>query len=119
MNYEEMSDFEINRSVAAIIFPDSEVPERGDALVRNSTQCQVIHEPAVSGELKDYCNNPSDAWPVIVENKIAVMPDSDDTWKAGNLPAKKVVGWANFIRGQNNPLRTAMIVFLKMKGAAQ
>ncbi|WP_145569111.1 phage protein NinX family protein [Yersinia mollaretii] len=61
---------------------------------------------------KDYCNNPADAWPIIMDNKISIR----NIYQACNCHD----GWmANFLhvssKIENSPLRAAMIVFLMMK----
>ncbi|MEG2554379.1 MAG: phage protein NinX family protein [Hafnia sp.] len=62
----------------------------------------------------DYCNNPSDAWPVIIKNRISMVWDcaedaSSEWWNA-------VDQYDDFrIQYQSNPLRAAMIVYLMMK----
>ena len=59
-DYSKMSDFEINSAV------HSEVME-------------------ISGldsfKAKDYCNNPADAWPIIIDNKISIV-SLDNKWLA-------------------------------------
>ncbi|MGW9903211.1 phage protein NinX family protein [Cronobacter sp. 153480017-3] len=54
---------------------------------------------------KDYCNNPADAWPIIVENKISISNGGAERWTAND------VGIDNLYKDKN-PLRAAMIVFL-------
>ena len=67
MNYEEMSDFEINKEVA----------------IRNGFL--VEQEPSMNGAVfhyfdihntegfhKNYCSEPADAWPIIFKNKIDI-----------------------------------------------
>ncbi|MCT8264762.1 DUF2591 domain-containing protein [Proteus terrae] len=55
----------------------------------------------------DPCNNPSDAMPIIIENKIAMNP-KDDIWQCGS-------GWN--VAENKNPLRACMEAFLMMKDA--
>ena len=63
----------------------------------------------------DPCNNPADAWPIIVENGIT-LAFQDGNWWADNL-AYWIDGVEWSIGGiiDKNPLRAAMIVFLMMK----
>lgn len=65
--------------------------------------------------VKDYCNNPADAWQIIVENGIT-LAFQDGNWWADNL-AYWVDGVEWNIGGiiDKNPLRAAMTVFLMMK----
>lgn len=91
MKYEEMSDFEINCRIHAEVMQISGLN---------------------SFKAKDYCNNPSDAWPIIVENHIAVVPYQytvPQAWPTAFGLASK------FTTEDRNPLRAAMIVFLKMQ----
>lgn len=92
-DYSKMSDFEINCRV------HSEVME-------------------ISGldsfKAKDYCNNPVDAWPIIVNNSISleciVVNRHEKTWRA-QFKTEYVKHRVN----HKNPLRAAMIVFLMMQ----
>ena len=112
MNYEEMSDFEINKQVA---------------INRGGYQGHVEHmqhgvkesDRASHGLLfteRDYCNNPSDAWPIIVASRIMLNPYcADDLWKS-EVPC----GFDGFFKTyatcyHHNPLRAAMVVFLMMQ----
>lgn len=86
-DYSKMSDFEINCRV------HSEVME-------------------ISGldsfKAKDYCNNPADAWPIIVENRIRINPILYTKWMAEDY-------LEDVSSCDDNPLRCAMIVFLMMQ----
>lgn len=56
----------------------------------------------------DPCNNPADAWPIILQSKISIFALDDDEWGAR--------GYNCIIRSINpNPLRAAMELFLMMK----
>lgn len=113
-NYSEMSDFEINKAVS-LFFNHVDVDANG---IPNVLMLVPSKEYANAGSIEevefDPCNNPSDAWSIIVENKINVRFGSD------NHPCE-----AQFIQyGEEsveyyheNPLRAAMIVFLMMKDA--
>lgn len=91
MNYEEKSDNELNMMVADL---------RG----------------GYAGNV-DYCNNPSDAWPIIVESGISLL----DPEMCGATPdwcTMKFIpsyGARNVEVYNKNPLRAAMIVFLMMQ----
>lgn len=115
MNYSELSDFEINKLVAERLGeykcpPSGHLEEQiGDIGIWHD-EVRVIHNC-----FDDYCNNPSDAWPIIVENRIALMPDSKGDWLAVNYgnPEK---GW---LKKEKNPLRAAMIVYLMMENESE
>ncbi len=99
--YAEMSDTDINKLVAeklglkVLHLDDTAIP-----MVRCDDRKNKKSFYA------DYCNNPSDAWPIILENKIDITFDSRaDQAEAGG-------GFYSSI--DKNPLRAAMIVFLMM-----
>lgn len=58
----------------------------------------------------DPCNNPADAWPIITGSMISIRPVGNDgqLWEAAGIDGMK----ADY---DKNPLRAAMVVFLKMK----
>lgn len=58
--------------------------------------------------LVDYCNNPADAWPIIVENRIRINPILYTKWMAEDY-------LEDVSSCHENPLRAAMIVFLMMQ----
>ncbi|HAT5559526.1 TPA: DUF2591 domain-containing protein [Proteus mirabilis] len=59
----------------------------------------------------DPCNNPTDAMPIIIENKIGLSPMyHSNKWTADCLDY-------DFISVNKNPLRAAMELFLMMKDA--
>ncbi|ELY5802126.1 DUF2591 family protein [Cronobacter sakazakii] len=69
----------------------------------------------------DYCNNPSDAWPIMTENKISVMWMTAEkqwcAWANGNLEEGcwEWIYCPDEYHHDDNPLRAAMIVFLMMQ----
>jgi len=96
-DYSKMSDYEVNCQVAFHIgLRTVELAEEGTF---------------------DPCNNPADAWPIILENKITIF------WDGGIPVAKTIDGYlgktpiCNNVHVDRNPLRAAMIVFLMMKDA--
>lgn len=111
--YTKLSDFEINKKVASHYLPcDYNINEH----------TKTIELIGFLGDTDEYnvygtfdpCNNPADAMPIIIENKIAMYFISDD------------VGWAahdsNTDYGEleiynKNYYRAAMICFLLMKDA--
>lgn len=101
MNYEQMSDFEINKSVAELLSVNLGVGSI-------ESGCVVWDE---SFNEIDYCNNPSDAWPIITENHIHICFGSELT-TAKAFTCTELVEVVD-----KNPLRAAMICFLKMKDA--
>ncbi|EKD7758624.1 DUF2591 domain-containing protein [Shigella sonnei] len=110
MDYSKMSDFEINRAVAiAKGFPpdDCDIAKRGSPLVG----VEWNDDTGYAIKAFDYCNNPADAWPIIVENGIGIKKQSNGMWCAtrqGGL----------YPQYHENPLRAAMVVFLHMQESA-
>jgi hypothetical protein len=112
-DYTYMSDAEINLAVAEKLGYKTETHEQS---VFVSARHTVDNVQNVVG-IYDPCNNPGDAWPVILENRIAINPAGErrgtrklyDTWRAGDGRA--------YHAKHKNPLRAAMIVFLMMKDA--
>ena len=117
--YEEMSDFEINKLVALLI-------ERLGLLtyiVTFNDSDEVVHLCEEDGLYSmipiahfDPCNNPADAWPIILEYKIGI-----DT--IGFKGGEDRVWWAELTFNEygdhhyaedKNPLRAAMIVYLML-----
>lgn len=97
-NYSEMSDFEINKAVIKIL---------GIGLISDGDK-KCFH---ISGEEFDPCNNPSDAWPIIIENGVSIRKRYYGEWRA-------IREWGESHEyDDNNPLRAAMIVYLMMKEA--
>ena len=105
-DYSKMSDFEINKAVALSL--GIEVVEWSGKIF-GGVERKIDNVTSVIGVI-DYCNNPSDAWPIIVENKIWIQPDmvGDGFWHCmdcnDDIHAK-----------DRNPLRAAMAVYLMMK----
>lgn len=100
MSYEDFSDFEINKLVSG-------------KFRRVWTWKNQVYLSQNSTVPLDYCNNPQDAFPIIKENCIYLNPlaGGDFTlWQCGD----KFNTVESF---DENPLRAAMIVFLKMEDA--
>ena len=93
MNYNELTDFEINKLVAFKI--KSIKKGRTDRYYKDFCP--------------DYCNNPSDAWPIILENKINIGTIDGSVWWA-SLDYNEY-GDQNYCEDKN-PLRAAMIVYM-------
>ena len=115
MNYEEMSDFEINAAVTCIVHNC----QGWEFNWTNSCffHCGVDGSGYFSQSIINYCNNPSDAWPIIVENGISLV------WMNAEVSYYEAHGineeiWDEDWQSQHpNALRAAMICFLKMKDA--
>lgn len=129
MNFEEMSDFEINSAVAVIV-TGGDVIERHDmAEAPTDDGVQVIYKVGVHGEFVDYCNNPSDMMPIAFEYGISLIKtngSSGDDWTCGvanfhdgmwDFDKSKTGECVDFEAYGENPLRAAAICFLKMMEA--
>ena len=93
-DYSKMSDFEINKAVSTALGMD----------VSGATE----ENNMMYGYVPDICNNPSDAMPILIENRISL------TWVNSECRASSVkAGYHEFSCG--NALRAAMIVYLMMK----
>ena len=92
--YKSMSDFEINKLVANKL---------GLFVVAVAQDGIIVSGKSLS---IDYCNNPSDAWPIVVENKIGIKHFNRGSWQA-HCQGDEVVH-------DENPLRAAMTVYLMM-----
>ncbi|HEK2686539.1 TPA: DUF2591 family protein [Proteus mirabilis] len=95
--YTELSDFEINKKVAEHLKLNTIAYERTEIVLFDDMDATPFAP----------CNNPSDAMPIIIENKIAINPKGD-TWQCGS-------GWN--VAENKNPLRACMEVFLMTKDA--
>lgn len=116
-DYSKMSDFEINLRVAEIVVDY-------DCISRLPYTDMAVHwGDGANWHVFNPCNNPEDAWPIIVRNKISIV-SLDNKWIAA--PTDTVI---DGITGDSevcfyassdavfdvNPLRAAMIVFLMMQ----
>lgn len=110
MDYSKMSDFEINKRVADIAMNGTWHVKPSHP--NNDTGGWLYGPNGIQTyDLPDYCNNPADAWPIIVENGIGIRKQSNSLWcvsrQGGMYP-----------QYNENPLRAAMMVFLRMQESA-
>ena len=111
-DYSKMSDFEINSAVHNHTNDlGFSLEFLGDDVITWVNGIHVFTTGKVdytNNGLHDYCNNPSDAMPILIESKISL------TWVNGECRASSVkAGYHEFSCG--NALRAAMIVYLMMK----
>lgn len=114
-DYSKMSDFDINKLVA-IATGHKQLGSLGWRGLKDGD----FNEVMVRGPLKiggfDPCNNPADAWPVIVANNIDIIQDNGQGCAlATNSAIQMFLGDDVHISQDENPLRAAMIVFLMMQ----
>lgn len=107
-DYSTMSDKEINLAVHEAIIGYKLHP------YGRKTYWYEGKEQQETTELPDYCNNPADAWPIILNNRIAIR--SVDLYVGGHTWFAEVYGEPT--RSDKNPLRAAMVVFLMMRESA-
>lgn len=118
MNYEEMSDFEINKLVVDkhLHMFVNESKSRG----RLDSDVWVFDSEGLPRNTNyNPCNNPSDAWPIILSGNIEITPNFNGTWTASCIKMytfeEEPVYDDDLCCSDENPLRAACICFLKMK----
>jgi len=116
--YEDKSDFEINKAVAEALYPDHKVGMSGFGNSCNFPRDKRgvwVERPDGYGlvDIFQPCENPSDAWPIITENRISIHAYCiDNKWFAHHETDESFETESKL---SDNPLRAAMIVFLKMQ----
>lgn len=123
MNYESMSDFEINKAVAISVgfqcyYGDGSYTNnlglRG-AIVKGKNDSGLF----MVGEFNP-CNNPADAWRIISDNRISLIYDQstekgeEAQWCLASSPCDQHIV---YYISPSKILRAAMIVFLEMQEA--
>lgn len=111
-DFSELSDFEINKRVAELwqMEKGGEVKQclhyndDAEKYYPDKTKVTVYTNLGEKGGSYDYCNNPEDAWPIILGNGISINMVFSYCYKDEFE--------ANFTK---RPLRAAMIVYLMMK----
>ena len=127
MDYDQLSDFEINTAVFETLYGGTPDYKEGDngAMILISYEGDIVGGDAVEVEVErgmfNPCNNPTDAWSIIHKEGISIAFDSwEDEWLAWGEFNFDPLGWnmrktPEIARGDKNPLRAAMIVFLMMQ----
>lgn len=108
MNYQTMSDFEINRAVTCELFGCHQwAVNRLGSFYHCGPDGSGYYEVTID----NYCNDPSHAWSII----IGMIADGCivQILKAGVIVTLQEGGRVQFM--DENPLRAAMIVFLMMQ----
>lgn len=124
MDYSKLSDFEVNLKLAHILLGK-------DNYDWNSDKKEVYLAGIDGGEFLsngyfDPCNNPTDAWPIILSKLISVEPDyefidpsEEQVFASGAWIAEHFDGKGEHLQYVDiNPLRAAMIVFLMTQDSA-
>lgn len=119
MNYEDKPNrwisFEVAKRLGKRVAPITEF-YYGDGIVLYPHNNEINFDP---------CNNASDAWPIIVDNQITIAKSAYyDLWEA--YAGGYEVNYDHVVESSldcesvhKNPLRAAMICFLKMKDQEQ
>lgn len=97
--YRDKSDFEINKAVAVSLSAEFQFDD-----IREKLYTDIFRNAEI-----DYCNNPADAMPIIIENGISSL-FNDDGWICS-------VPYTEFLSINESLYRAAMEVFLMMKDA--
>lgn len=112
--WDDWSDGDINLSICERL--------NLSPFARVKDTCEVVC--GIDGEsvYKDYCNNPADMWPIIVENGICLTSPTTGRNRAVWSASWNEYGgrWSSgdIVFGDKNPLRAAAIVFLEMNGVS-
>ena len=123
MNYESMSDFEINKAVAEALGYEimPRIAYTGKFMEVFPHSIWATRPEHNHRQHYDYCNNASHAWPIITDNRnrIGIKPISIAfIWEAYIPDFNVDEGYTmKYLTQHENPLRAAMIVFLKMQEA--
>lgn len=104
-DYAAMSDQQINQLVGCKV-GEMKMGKYGACCITSNGEALSIKGGV--WQTFDPCNNPADAWPIIVENKLSIYP-SAERWGVEGFNADDPFYF------DENPLRCAMIVFLMMK----
>lgn len=114
MNYNEMTDFEINKAVAVVLGYPEENCEYG-WFGKPDVGVEWDERTGYPTKSFDFCNSWADAGRIIEENKITLAFDGGEWW--ADSAAYWVDGneWQITGESHHNPLRAAMQAFLKWK----
>ena len=108
--WQDKTDFEINKAVAWLNWKGSTVSMSDTSMPMSS--CEVCNGNMIVNANFDPCNNSSDAWSIILENKISI----EFRYHKSLNPIAKRFGSNSHNIADKNPLRAAMIVYLEING---
>lgn len=115
--YTELSDFEINKKVASHYLPCDYNLNDHAKTVEFIRFLGDTAEYRVYGKF-DPCNNPSDAWKIMMDNEISVTPSGDGKYLAFRVISfggGAIDYYKDEVSLHENPLRSCMEVFLMIK----
>lgn len=111
--YSDKSDFEINVRVANILLEYGQVTN-----VMHINEDVLIFDKNSKSSIFNPCNNPADAMPIVIENKICMAYDVfAEERDGGSWVAQPAYGFSDERVRSDNYYRSAMICFLIMKDA--
>ncbi|HDU8654768.1 TPA: DUF2591 family protein [Morganella morganii subsp. morganii] len=115
--YRDKSDFEINKAVAEK--SGKQFSLNGDTVFMKADEIPGI---VTMSYIFDPCNDPADAMPIVINNKISLYATRlNEDWMAEYAGGTEDVNdgfQVDYFESHNqNPLRAAMEVFLMMKDA--
>lgn len=116
MDYSQLSDFEINKRVSDVFWPDiNKSPECNNKTFPQNSSV-VYMDNGYGGFSRDYCNNPADAWRILNRNRIEITVHYGPDGASGGLvcyTARAPYGDGDYVLVQDtNHLRAGMIAFL-------
>ena len=104
---EAMSEFELSITLAGLIFPINTFIER------YTPKSSSIYIDTETGIERDYCNNPADIMPLVLENNINLL---NQYWCDGDGVNKIAMDFTHEIESKHkNVYRAACIVLILMK----
>jgi len=118
MTWNDWSDYKVNKLIAEYIYPDK------IKLVK-ATKINVVDVWLPNGgigfykhEYVDYCNNPSDMWPIMMNYAIGTISESGKLIGATTSSQQYYEPYGDIVYSYDHhkPLRAAAIVFLMIKG---
>ena len=117
MDYSKLSDFEINKLVA-IATGHKQFSSLGwQGLQEGDFSAVIVRGPRKIGGF-DPCNDPADAWPIIIEKEVSLISRcANGEWKAQLHLGRDDIFDSYASCWGKNPLRAAMVVFLMIQEA--
>lgn len=109
--YRDKSDYEINKAVTEELIQSGFIID-----VKYHDKHILVTDKYANNYPFDPCNNPADAMPIIIENKICMAYDVfAEERDGGSWVAQPAYGFSDERVRSDNYYRAAMICFLMMK----
>jgi hypothetical protein len=110
-DYSDLTDYKVNVLVAEKLGYKTETHEKSVFVSARHTGDNVQNVVGIY----DPCNNPGDAWPVIVGSEISLACNEKEVGKYTALGGYNNGFSSEYYHNNANPLRAAMICFLIMQ----